>query len=127
MIITQSNDSYVKEVADANTMLNSRVDGLIASVALETTKYDHFNTFIKKRIPIVFVDRVCPDLNTDRIIIDNYKAAYTATKHLIDQGISEIAHFAGAQHRLIFQDRLAGYLTALQDHGIEVREEIYYI
>jgi DNA-binding LacI/PurR family transcriptional regulator len=123
VIISQSNDSFKKEVANAKTMLDARIDGVIASLAMETTKYEHFNNFAKKGIPIVFVDRVCPDLETDRVVIDNYQAGYTATKHLIDQGIHKIAHFAGVQNHCIFKDRLEGYIAALKDYGIEFNEK----
>ena len=57
-------------------------------------------------------------------MIDNFDAAYTATKHLIDQGFSEIAHLEGDQNRTIFKDRKEGYMAALHDHGIEVREDL---
>ena len=96
VIISQSNDSYKKEVATAQTLLASRVDGLIVSLAMETVRYDHFFAFLKRDIPVVFVDRVCTELDTDRILIDNLEAGYNATKHLIDQGYTRIAHLAGA-------------------------------
>ena len=94
VIISQSNDSYKKEVATAQTLLASRVDGLIVSLAMETVRYDHFFAFLKRDIPVVFVDRVCTELDTDRISIDNLEAGYNATKHLIDQGYTRIAHLA---------------------------------
>ncbi len=124
VIISQSNDFYKKEVSNAHTLLSSRVDGLIVSLAMETTQYDHFNTFLQNNIPVVFVDRICPDLDTDRIIIDNFDAGYTATKHLIDQGFRQIAHLEGAQNRLIFKERKEGYVAALRDHGIEINEDL---
>ena len=123
VIISQSNDFYRKEVSNTNTLLDSRIDGLIVSLAMETTRYDHFETFLQNGIPIVFVDRVCPELDTDRVVIDNFNAAYTATKHLIDQGFKAIAHLEGAQNRLVFKDRKEGYVAALRDHAIDVNED----
>ncbi len=123
VIISQSCDSYQKEVANAQTLLGSRVDGLIVSLAMETVRYDHFSAFLKEDIPVVFVDRVCMELDTDRIFIDNFEAGHTATKHLIDQGLTRIAHLAGAQHRKIYKERQEGYLAALRENNIEINKK----
>src|SRR5919199_2337683 len=46
LIISQSLESAKKEVPNAKTMFNSRVDGLLVSVAYDTDRIDHFETFI---------------------------------------------------------------------------------
>jgi LacI family transcriptional regulator len=124
VIITQSNDSYEKEVANANTLYNSRVGGLVVSLAMETEEYQHFYQFIDKGIPVVFVDRVTRQLNTDRVGIDNHSAAFKATEHLIQQGCQRIAHLAGSQIRDIYRGRKEGYLAALKQYQIPIHEEL---
>src|SRR5687768_1500424 len=54
LIISQSNESAEKEVNNARTMFNNRVDGLLVSVAYETQSTDHFDQFIRKKIPLIF-------------------------------------------------------------------------
>lgn len=122
VIISQSNDSYEKEVANAQALYASRVDGLIVSLAMETQVYDHFRPFLKKGIPLVFFDRVSPEIDSGKIIVDNFAAAYQATEHLILAGRRRIAHLAGSQVRDIYRDRLRGYLTALEQYGLPVEE-----
>ena len=85
---------------------------------IETKNVDHFKQFIEQDIPVVFVDRVPSDLNSYRVIIDNYSAAYKATEHLIQQGCKRIAHFAGAQHLNVYKLRKNGYIDALKAHDI---------
>ncbi len=124
VVISQSNDSYDKEVANASTLFDSRVCGLIVSLAMETQNYDHFYQYIEKGIPVVFVDRVTKKINCDRIGINNYSAGFKATEHLIDQGCKRIAHFAGSQNRNTYKDRKLGYVEALNKHNLPVDEDI---
>jgi len=124
VIISQSNDKYENEVDNAKTLYDSRIAGLIVSLAMETIDLSHFNQFIDKGIPIVFVDRVPNEFNSYRVIIDNYSAGYKATKHLIEQGCKRIAHFAGAQHRNIYAERKKGFVDALRDHNLPVDEDL---
>lgn len=124
VIISQSHDSYESEIANAKALYDSRVGGLIVSLAMETKKYDHFNQFVDNDIPIVFVDRVSEEFRADRVIIDNFAAGFTATKHLIEQGCKRIAHFAGAQHRNVYRERQKGYIHALHEFNIPVDESL---
>lgn len=124
VIICQSNDKYENEVRNAKTLYDRRIGGLIVSLAMETTNTDHFKPFAEQNIPIVFVDRVPDDFNSYRVIIDNYTAGFKATQHLIDEGCTRIAHFAGAQHVNVYNLRRKGYVDALVKNGLEVDEEL---
>ncbi|MCV9386607.1 LacI family DNA-binding transcriptional regulator [Reichenbachiella ulvae] len=120
VIFAQSHDKVKLEIENANVLFNSRIDGLIVSLAMETKSYEHFKPFLDKEIPLVFVDRVTETLNTDLVVIDNTHSAYIATKHLIEQGCTRIAHFAGAQHRNVYRNRRTGYENALTEAGLPV-------
>lgn len=124
VLISQSNESYENEVNNAKALYDSRVGGLIVSLAMETQNIDHFKQFTDKNIPVVFVDRVPQDLNSYRVIIDNYAAGFRATKHLIDQGCTRIAHFAGSRYINVYNLRLKGYLDALEQNGLKVEEDL---
>ncbi|WP_029036527.1 LacI family DNA-binding transcriptional regulator [Salinimicrobium xinjiangense] len=124
VIISQSNELYDNEVTNAKALYDSRIGGLIVSLAMETTSTDHFRQFQEKDIPIVFVDRVPKDFNSYRVIIDNYAAGFRATKHLIDQGCTKIAHFAGSQHVNVYNMRKKGYLDALEESNIKIDPEL---
>jgi LacI family transcriptional regulator len=124
VIITQSHDSYVDEVNLAKALYSSRVSGIICSLAMETRDTSHFQQFIDKNIPLVFVDRVPKEFNTYRVMIDNYSAGYKATKHLIEQGCKRIAHFAGSQYRNTYSERKRGYIDALLECNLPVDETL---
>src|SRR5690606_12526353 len=115
VIISQSNDKYENEVSNLKALYDSRISGLIVSLSMETINMEHFKPFISQGIPLVFVDRVPQGFNTYNVISDNYSAGYNATKHLIDQGCKRIAHFAGAQHRNVYEERKKGYFDSLKE------------
>ncbi len=127
VIISQSDDKYENEVSNAKTLVDSRIGGLVASLSMETTDYDHFEQFVEMGVPIVFVDRVPDNFNSYQVVIDNYAAGYRATKHLIEQGCKRIAHFAGSQHRNVYAGRKQGYVDALKESGIPVDEDLIFI
>lgn len=123
LIISQSLENSEKEIANAHTMFNKRVDGLLVSLAYDTENINHFEPFIKKGIPVIFFDRIYPHIDSTSIVIDNYKAAYDVTKHLIDQGCKRIMHLGGNLLRNVYTDRLKGYKHALRDHNLPFDEK----
>jgi LacI family transcriptional regulator len=127
LIISQSQESVKKEVASVNTMFNSRVDGILVSLASDTENIDHFNAMLKKEIPILFFDRVAEHTKCTSIIIDNTRAGYDATKHLIDQGCQRIVHIGGSLRRNVYAERLKGYRHALTEGGIAYDENLVMI
>lgn len=125
VIIMQSHDSYEEEVSMAKSLYSSRVSGVISSLAMETRDTSHFQQFVSNNIPLVFVDRVPKDFNTFRVIIDNYAAGYKATKHLIEQGCTRIAHLtAGSEFGNLYSERKRGYIDALKDNNLPLIEEL---
>jgi len=125
LIISQSLEQEKKEKANTTTMFNSRVDGLIVALALDTEDLSHFDTFIKKNIPIIFFDRVAEDIVATKVLIDNFTAGYTATAHLIEQGCREILHLTGSTIRNVYRDRFEGYKKALADQGLLFNPELF--
>jgi LacI family transcriptional regulator, galactose operon repressor len=118
LIIGHSSEAYKKEAANAHNLFHKRVDGLIASLAFDTSNLDHFDPFVQKGIPIVFFDRV-EDLHYGtRVIIDNVKAGFEATAHLAQQGCRHIAHITANLNRNVYAGRLKGYRQALTQYDL---------
>jgi LacI family transcriptional regulator len=122
--ISQSNDNYDKETKIAKSLFNNRVDGLIVSIAMETTSFDHLKLFTDKNIPLVFFDRVVDEIEAHKIVVDDYGGALRVTQHLISQGAKRIAHIGGPLNLKIYQKRRAGFLHAMQDAGLEVPDTL---
>ncbi|WP_183559961.1 LacI family DNA-binding transcriptional regulator [Mucilaginibacter sp. SP1R1] len=127
LIISQSLETMQKEINNANAMLVNRVDGLLVSLAYDTTNVDHFEPFIKRNIPVIFFDRVFDHDGCPQIYIDNYKAAYEITSHLIKQGCKRIVHITASQLRKVYAERYAGYQKALEDNNIKLDTNLVII
>lgn len=127
LIISQSSESFEKEMASAKTMFNNRVDGLLVSLAYDTEDLTHFDSFFKRKIPLIFFDRVVEHENCTNILIDNRKAAYEATSHLIKQGCKKIVHITATPKRNVYVDRLQGYKQALADNDISFQDDYVII
>lgn len=127
LIIAHSSESSEKEAANALSLFHKRVDGLIASLAFDTTNYDHFQPFYEKGIPVNFFDRVNRNGESSTIVIDNYKAGYAATKHLVEEGCKKIMLITASLKRNVYTDRFRGYKDALTENGLKYDENLVII
>jgi len=124
VMIFQSNESYTREVLNTQGLYSSRVDGLLVSLAKESKDYEHFRNLMNHNVPIVFFDRICEGLKTDRVIVDDYGGAFEAVQHLIDQGSKRILHLSGSERLLIGRNRINGYKDALDENNIPLDEDL---
>jgi len=122
VIISQSHESYDREVVNVEHLASRSVDGLLVSLSSETEHIEHFKNLHEKGFPIVFFDRITEEIETFKVVVDNYKGAYDATQHLVDSGYTKIAHVTSSQHLSISKERLDGYKAALADNGIALNE-----
>ncbi|MDR2949497.1 MAG: LacI family transcriptional regulator [Prevotella sp.] len=125
VLICQSNESSQQERKNVEMLENSMIEGLIISVTKESHNIDLYQRLLDEQLPIVFINRVLPDLKgVSQVIIDDHKWAYAAVEHLIKCGYTCIAHLAGNEHLQVTQRRLQGYLDAHRDYNIPVKENL---
>ncbi len=124
IILCQSQESFDTEKKVIQTLVSNRIDGLLLSISGETQDFEHIHNLRRKGVPVVLFDRVFGHGTFPQVLVDNFDAAYKATKHLIQQGYRRIAHLAGPQRLLVSQQRLQGYLEALDEAGIEEDETL---
>lgn len=111
--IFESNEDFEQECKIINTIIGYNFSGVIASIATNTINSDHFKLLRQYGIPLVFFDRVCEDISTPMVVVNNYESTFNATQLLIDNGRSKIAHITGSVHLNVFRDRQQGYIDAL--------------
>ena len=117
VMITQSNESYEREMMDLHSLSSRSVDGLIVSLSTETNDLSQLHSLHQKGLPIVLFDRVTDEIETHKVVVDNFKGAYEATEHLIQNGYKRIAAIANSEFLSITAERLAGYKEALNAYG----------
>jgi len=127
VMVCQSNEMYTREIINAQALDSNRVEGALVSISKETHDFAHLLYLEENGIPLVFFDRAPEELDVDKVIIDDFRAAYNATTHLIETGCKRIAHLAAPQTLGIGIQRLAGYKIALKDHGIPYREDLVIV
>jgi DNA-binding LacI/PurR family transcriptional regulator len=123
VMFCQSNELCEREVKAVETLLSSRVAGILVSVSKETCNFNHLRKIQEAGIPLVFFDRICSEIDADSVIVDDEAGAYEAVKHLIDIGCKNIVHLSGPQNLLIGENRKYGYMRALKDFNRPVLEE----
>jgi len=121
VIFGSSNESSAKFAELVNVLINHQVDGLIL-VPVEGSEAS-IKALQKSEIPFVLIDRNFPDILANSILLDNYKAAYDSTVHLIRQGHRRIAFVNYQGHLSNLHERNRGYLAALKEHDIEHKPE----
>lgn len=124
VIIAQSMESADRELLSLQHLTSSSIDGLIISVSTESKNFHYLKELHERGMPIVFVDRAIDHIETHKVIVDNFKGAYKATKHLIDRGKKNIAILSNDIGLSISRDRMAGYVEALKDHNVPIKESM---
>ncbi|WP_430898275.1 MULTISPECIES: LacI family DNA-binding transcriptional regulator [unclassified Paraflavitalea] len=124
VIISQSHESYEREIMDLQYLTSRSVDGLLISLSTETSDVSHLKALNEKGLPIVLFDRVSSEINAPSVVIDNFKGAYEATEHLIFNGYRRIAAISNSEFLSISNERIAGYKQALENYGIAVDPQL---
>lgn len=123
IIISQTQESYEKELKNLEHLLWRSVDGLLVSLSTETKDPAHFEALKRKGIPVVFFDRVPENLDTYKVVADNYRGSYELTRHLIASGFTRIAQITSSPHISITRERQKGYEEALMENGFVVNHD----
>lgn len=126
LIIVQSNEEYEKEVRAVHTLLSARVAGILVSLSKTTEHYDHFEEVIHNRVPMLFFDRICTGVLTDKVVVTDYQGAYKAVEYMIKTGCKRIAYFGSDSTLEIAKNRKKGYLDALRAYQLPVDPELIF-
>jgi LacI family transcriptional regulator len=123
IIIMQSKESQAQEIACIDLLYAGGIDGLLISPACETIDFSYLKALQASGLPVVLFDRLTDQMETHKVGADNFKGAYDATLHLIENGYKRIAHLNTNTNLSISIDRLNGYKAALADQKIEFKAE----
>ncbi|MFG6147702.1 LacI family DNA-binding transcriptional regulator [Halobacillus sp. B23F22_1] len=126
VLMFQSNEKKDKELYFLNLLKNRQVDGLIMT-AIEND-WEVIEPYTKFG-PIVLCNEYLTHSNAPIVRLDQSKAAYIGTKHLIDKGHTKIGYCTGG----LFaedgkdKDRNNGYQHALSEAGLSIHTNWIFI
>ncbi|MEX2364790.1 MAG: LacI family DNA-binding transcriptional regulator, partial [Balneolaceae bacterium] len=123
VIIGVSLEDEELEKTHLETMMQMRVDGLLVSITEQTKDVERFDVVRKMGIDLVFFDRGIKDAGFSYLKAEDRNSAKLGVRHLIEQGYKDVVHLAGFDTVEIGRNRKLGYFDALQEAGIEVRDD----
>lgn len=125
VVFCDSDNRKEKESLYFQIFENRWVDGIVFSVITgDEEEENYIRSICERGTPVVLIDREIEDYFTNVVMIDNKKAAFAATTHLLELGHKRIGHIAGPQNVTSFVKRLEGYKDALEKYGINFDAEL---
>lgn len=121
LLFSNSYDNIGKTNVLQKMIVTENVDGLVI-VGSNRQDTSFTGILMEKKIPFVLIERNLQNEQVNCIWIDNKKAAYCATKLLLEKGHKIIAHIAGNMQNQVTLERLAGYKEALKEAGVSAPE-----
>lgn len=120
--VCDSLEDTAMECAFIEQLTAREIDGLLL---LPVGKdWQHIRELAQRKLPVVLMDRVSPDILCHSVSVDNYQAAYRATEYLIARGHRRIACIQRLPHAWINEERVRGFRDAHEAHGIMVDESL---
>lgn len=100
----------------------------LAGVIIIGTYQNRFFCELKNLdVPVVLIDSYCKYDYFHKLRIDDENSSYRATEYVIHQGHKKIALVTGhLKEDGVMQKRYKGFLSALQDHGLQFDQENLY-
>ena len=128
VLISQCNESWEAERRNLELLEENMVEGILLSVTEKGKNSDYYRKLISRGVPVIFFNRDEKDIDTSRVIIDDYKWAFFATEHLIytrnrlGTEIPRILHLCGPSNIDLSERRRRGWADALRKHHISTDE-----
>lgn len=122
LLLGQSRDDEEREKKIAENMKNHRVDGMLISIAKNTSDYSHFEMLKKNKIPVVFFDRI-PQMQDIHYIASKLESGMTeAVNFLVKKKHRNIALINGPEKLAATKERYDAYINALKKNKIKPDE-----
>jgi LacI family transcriptional regulator len=119
LIICNSDELQDLEKEIVAKLLHQKVDGIFISLTKNTINFDHLNKVLNSETSLIMFDRTSKLINCSKVVIDDKKMGFTATKHLIDKGCKKIGNLRGALIPQNSIDQFSGYKSALEKNNLE--------
>ena len=126
VVICQTHERLEDEKSALKVLAGEQVAGIMISHSAETVSGEHILEAIGQNVKLVQFDRVIDGLPGSKVTNDDFKGAYTATKHLIDNGYKRIGALVGFMNTSLFRRRYEGYAAALADAGMPLDPGIVF-
>jgi DNA-binding LacI/PurR family transcriptional regulator len=119
VLLAQSHDSEERERTLVAKMKAQRVDGMLISIAKNTSSYDHFEMLKRSNIPVVFFDRVPAIKNVHTVACNMETGTFEAVNFLLKRGHRAIGMINGPSTLYASVQRKEGYINAMMKNRLK--------
>ncbi len=123
-MMCQSCENADFERKELQSLMDSRVDGILLSASKTTTDDSFLRGMVDEGMPLVMFDRVLPGVDVSKVTTDDYLGAYNAVGLMAGHGCRKIALLCGDRGLQVSDHRREGYEAALRDAGITLDENL---
>ena len=116
------NSDYNIEMEDKylDTSMDKHFSGICMMSA--TGSESKLQEAVDNGIPVVLINRYSPAVNTDAILVDDYKGAYAAIQYLVGLGHKRIALLNGPKRSTASENTKNGYISMMNEAGLAIME-----
>ena len=125
VLFGSSDEDVEKMDLVVSNLINKGVDGLIIVPCENSEK--SVTALVENNVPIVLFDRYFPDIHVSYVALNNFQAAYTATKHLLELGYATPGMVAYDLNLVHMKERIRGYKKAMSDAGKRREASVVYL
>lgn len=123
LVMLPSNESLEREIDNIRICSENDVAGILLALSRYSQNSSHLEVLHDIGAPVVMFDKILEDLPYDAVVLEDFKSAVVAVKHLVKTGCRRIAGIFGNPHMRITQLRLDGFRHALAEAGLECPED----
>lgn len=119
VLLCDSSENYQIEERHLSALFSRRVDGVLLGCCVDSRAHET----MRRRFPVVYIDRLPPVTVENTVCTDNVQAAYLAAQHLIGLGHKRIGMLAGHMGLSPHRYRLEGFRKAMQEAHLPILDE----
>lgn len=119
VIVCHTESNGVKTMRYLQLLVEKRVDGII--FASEILKEEYYEYLKKTKMPTILLSSKSSVYPVPSVKVDDFQAAYSAAKYLIEKGHKKIGMISGNNEDIIAgKPRIDGFQKALTDYAIQL-------
>lgn len=124
VMIAQTKGDDEKEKKLLQTMISSKVSGLITTMLTNSHEYSHYESFRQRNIPVVFYNSAPENDHYSIIKNDDHYGAFIATELLVKKGCKRIGYISEPITNETLKFRFEGYREALNRYNLPWVKEL---
>ncbi|WP_298825857.1 substrate-binding domain-containing protein [uncultured Planococcus sp.] len=122
LIVCNADNDCIKERKYIDMLRAKQVDGMV--IIPTGHNEDIYNDMVQSNYPVVFVDRILPNVSIPSVMVNNEMASRLAVQHFIDMGYQRISIITNEIDAVIPRiERIVGYRKTLKSNGLTIEED----